>query len=240
MHTLPRPVWRKIMQDYLRRPDAPLSDADWDELDRSVAQVLAAARTVRRFLPLQTSLTPALQAIPTGARGLVRSGIELPIIHWDFTLSRPRHYSRPDLAPAMAAATTVALAEDHLVLNGHPQLGHRGLLQAADSLVHPLADLDGAGALLGKHSPAPLALVAAQNVVIPESAGRLCLAGLHVTPVLPPDAALLIACDAELMDLVVVQDAHTAYLGNDLYRVFELVALRIKEHVGICRLLPAL
>lgn len=237
MHTLPEPVWRKIMRDYLRRGEAPLDPADWVRLDAAVAGALAAHRVARRFLPIHGPFGPGLAAVPARAprRGPARPGIELPIIHWDFTLAAPH-----GLEPAVAAATMVALAEDHLIFNGHAALGHRGLLGAPGAPAHPLADLPGAIRRLAAHSRGPYALVAAPDLqaAVPPLAAGLCPAGVHLSPVLPAGSALLVACDPELVDLAVAQEATTAYLGEGRYRVFELLALRLKEPAAVCRLLP--
>lgn len=252
MHTLPEPVWRRIMQDYLRRGEAPLAPAAWERLDTAVAAALGAHRVARRFLPVHGTFGPGLQAVPAGAPARVpagaparapareEEGIELPIIHWDFMLASAAG-ALPDLEPATAAATTVALAEDHLIFNGHTDLDHLGLLAAPAAPAHPLADLPGAAARLagaGRPDGAPLALALAPDLApaVPAGAAGLCRAGVHVSPVLPPGAALLVACDPDRLDLAVAQEAVVAYQGAGRYRLFELAALRIKAPGAVCHL----
>lgn len=248
MRTLPEPVWRKIVDDYLRRGEAPLSPAGWAALDAAVAGALAAHRTARRFLPVYRPGGPGLQAVPAAAPHLpgIRPGIAVPMVHWDFSLpgggppARPTPVgSVPELAAAATAAAAVALAEDHLIFNGHPGVGHRGLLPPPGARSHPLGDLPSAVARLAAGG-APLALVAALDVApaLPADAASCCRAGVYITPVLPPGGALLVACDPARVDLAVVQDAAIAYLGAGRYRVFELVALRLKDPATVCRLIP--
>ena len=67
---------------------------------------------------------------------------------------------------------------------------------------------------------------------------RLATAGVFQTPVLSDSVAVVVSVGAENMDLAVAQDLVTAFLEtsklNHIFRVMEILALRIKRPAAIC------
>lgn len=168
-----------------------------------------------------------------------------------------------DLFPAGGAAAAVAMAEDELIFRGNEQHGFPGLLTAAGTRVR-LADWGKAEAafknvalareaLVQKGFYGPYALVlstdlfAAVQRIMPNTGrlevqflGDVATAGVFQAPALEARNALFISVGPENLDLAVAQDLVTAYLGPDgmdhLFRVFESLALRVKQPGAICLL----
>lgn len=132
------------MADYLLRDQAPLTAAQWMQLDQGVTQVAARNLIGRRVIPLFGPFGPGIQVIAkdlyTGvAEGTVdlqgstdggivqatgRQFVPLPMIYKDFMLhwrdlETATQLNLPlDISPAAAAAAFCARAEDALIFNG--------------------------------------------------------------------------------------------------------------------------
>jgi len=166
-----------------------------------------------------------------------------------------------DVAPAGAAAAMLARAEDQLVFYGTEQ--EPGLMKqpgrAETAKLSGWAE-PGSGlatvvaarqALVTGGAMGPYALVLspdlyAQLLRMLGGRGRLELelvqqiadAGVFQTPVLGPGEGVLVSTGPEILDLAVAEDMQVAYLGptnmNHTLRIFESIALRVRQPQGIC------
>lgn len=186
------------------------------------------------------------------------------VLHWR-DLETSRQFGVPlDTSAAAAASAYCARAEDNLIFNGDPALGFEGLLNATGRSTLPARDWTVVGnafadvvaatqTLTENNRFAPYALVtsprlftamhqvyANTGVLEIEQVQKLVTAGVYVTPVLPEPTAIVVSTGAQNMDLVIGQDLITAFLEttrmNHYLRVFEIVALRIKQPDAICTL----
>ncbi|HWP28515.1 MAG TPA: family 1 encapsulin nanocompartment shell protein [Chloroflexota bacterium] len=280
------------MVDYLLRDQAPLTAEEWARIDAVVVEVARSVLVGRRIVPLLGPLGAGVQVVPDEVfRDAERGGIDLlgeaeagvvrgverryrtiPLLYKDFRLhwrdlETHRQLRLPlDLGPVAAAATAVARAEDELIFNGEPRLGHEGLLNAAGRGVLAISDWATPGAAfrdivtatqhltdVGFYGPYALVtsprLYAAMNRVYEntgvleiEQVQKLTTAGVYRSAAVPDDRALVLATGASNVDLVVAQDFVTAYVTpenlNHVFRVLEAVALRIKRPQAIVTLEP--
>ena len=280
------------MVDFLQRDQAPLTEEQWNRIDSAVEETGRRALVGRRIVPVLGPLGPGVQVVPddifrdpqTGGVdllgeeevGVVRSSerryLPVPLLYKDFRLhwrdlETHRQLRLPlDLGPVAAAATAVARAEDELIFNGEPRLGHEGLLNAAGRGVLAISDWATPGAAfrdivtatqhltdVGFYGPYALVtsprLYAAMNRVYEntgvleiEQVQKLTTAGVYRSAAVPDDRALVLATGASNVDLVVAQDFVTAYVTpenlNHVFRVLEAVALRIKRPQAIVTLEP--
>lgn len=168
-----------------------------------------------------------------------------------------------DVAPVAAAASLCAAAEDRLIFHGDPAAGLEGLLTATGRQTAPLGDWATEGRAMADVAAAVALLVSAgfygpyTVVVSPRRFAQLQhiegrsgvmaaelvekLAGaLYLSPAVPDGQALVIAPQAQHVDLAVGQDMVTAYLETasmeHRFRVMETLALRIKQPAAICML----
>lgn len=155
-----------MIEEFLDRESAPLSEEQWAALDQAVTEAATRALVGRRFIHLFGPLGAGVQTVGLdkfdGAHmgvvdltgdtecGTIRSTqvkhIALPIIHKDFLLlwrdiATGRQLGLPlDLAPASSAASFTARKEDDLIFNGDAALGLEGLLNVQGRAVLPLGD----------------------------------------------------------------------------------------------------
>jgi len=159
------------MTDYLLRDQAPLSDAEWAQVD-SVAQETARRALVgRRIVPVLGPLGAGVEVVPDYVfRGTERGGLSLigdsdagvvrpseqrflpiPLLYKDFQvhwrdLAMHHQMDLPlDTGPVATAATIVARTEDELIFNGDDGLAYEGLLNAAGRGVLRISDWAGIG-----------------------------------------------------------------------------------------------
>lgn len=159
------------MADYLMRDEAPLTQEEWERLDRTVVEVARRQLVGRRFISLFGPLGAGMQVIASDAykgiglgvhdtfgekdSGIVRAEarqyLTLPLIYKDFRLlwrdiATSRQLNLPlDLAPAAAASAFCTRAEDDLIFHGNTQYGHVGLLHVEGRNTVPWADWDVVG-----------------------------------------------------------------------------------------------
>jgi uncharacterized linocin/CFP29 family protein len=171
------------MSSYLMRDDAPLTGAEWEQLDAAVIGVASGLLVGRRFVPLAGPFgigteVVRLDKIDSGgacthgaegcssdecdcdlARIVTREFVPLPLIHKDFMLSwrdieAARQSGSPlELGPAAAAAAAVARAEDASVF--------AGLLSVEGTTSADLGDWSEPGSALASVSAAAAALARA-------------------------------------------------------------------------------
>jgi uncharacterized linocin/CFP29 family protein len=153
------------MVDFLLRDDAPLTEAQWQEIDRIAIERARAALVGRRVVPVAGPFGAGVLAVPDDrlegtARGRIdllgqeedavrierREVIALALIYKDFwlhwrDLDANLRFGQPLPASQVAAAASAcAQAEDDLVFNGSDTLGEPGLLTVAGRQTLPLGD----------------------------------------------------------------------------------------------------
>ncbi len=143
--------------EFLKRDEAPLTEAQWEDIDRIVVETAKKTLVGRRFIEITPSENPAIQFVPydiidsgdEGACGLFgeedcevvkvkeRKYLPMPILYKDFRLHwRDIEAAKNigigiDLSVPAAAAAAVAYSEDRLIFNGDPALGFPGLINVA-------------------------------------------------------------------------------------------------------------
>ncbi|MBV8087800.1 MAG: bacteriocin family protein [Chloroflexi bacterium] len=145
------------MSDYLGRAEAPLTEAQWADLDRTVVDVARRTLVGRRLVHVFGPLGPGAQVAPndrdhgrsTGVLDMLgeaggdevasagRVYLPLPILHKDFMihwrdLEEALAAGQPlDTGAAASAAAYCARLEDELIFNGRPEMGYDGLRNVA-------------------------------------------------------------------------------------------------------------
>lgn len=161
-----------------------------------------------------------------------------------------------DTAPAAAAAALCAMDEDTFIFKG--LLGARNRSKASlgdwNTEGQALADVSAAIArLFANHIYGPYTVVmhpnryallqrvyGRQGILEEELLEKRVRGGVFQSPAMPEDRVLVIAAQPQFVDLAVGQDMVTAYLESSAmehrFRVFETLALRIKQPTAICTL----
>jgi uncharacterized linocin/CFP29 family protein len=184
------------------------------------------------------------------------------MVHWR-DLETSRQFGLPlETSSAASAGSFCARAEDELIFNGNPDLGQEGLLTTSGRNILPLGDWAAMGGgfrdivsatqvLTEAGFYGPYALVLSPRlhtnlnrvyentaVLELEQVQKLVTDGVYRSPVIPEGTAVVVATGAQNMDLALGQDMALAYLGpekmNYYFRVFEILALRIKRPAAIC------
>jgi uncharacterized linocin/CFP29 family protein len=132
------------MLDFLSHNEAPISDEQWDEIDKTVIEVARRQLVGRRFIGILGPLGAGIQWITQdrfdgsldGAidvlgedqasriRSVSRTNMHIPIIYKDFVLywrdvEASRKFNIPlDLSSAAGAASGCARAEDEMIFQG--------------------------------------------------------------------------------------------------------------------------
>ena len=154
------------MADFLQRSQSPLTNQEWQALDRVVVKVARHNLIARRFLTLFGPVGAGLQsfAIDRFSGGQVgqisllgaeerdviavrsRRFAPLPVLYCDFRLEwrdleTSRRLGTPleTTGPAIAAST-VATMEDRLIFNGYDELQQEGFLNVEGRQRVPLGD----------------------------------------------------------------------------------------------------
>ena len=183
-------------------------------------------------------------------------------LHWRDIESSALFGTPLDLGKPAAAAALTAQAEDDLIFNGRADLGFEGLLNASGRNTIPMSDWGAAGkgfddvvAAVDKLTTAgfvgPFALVTSPRlyanlhrifgntgVLEVDQVRKLMTDGVYQTPVVPEPTAVVVATGVENLDITIAQDLITAFLQAEnmdyYFRVFEILALRIKRPGAIC------
>jgi len=276
--------------DFLMRDQSPLTDQEWEQIDKAVVGVAKRQLVARRFIEIFGPLGAGMQSVPVetyagGSRGEIavlggedtqpvravkRVLTAAPVIFKDFSLhwrdlEATRRLGLPfDASAAAAASAFCCFREDELVFNGAPELGLHGLMTVPDRNTSPRGDWTQPGAgfqsvvtavekLVSAGFYAPYALVISprmhallhrtymnSGVLEIDHVRRLMDGGVFQTPVLGDDRGVVVALGPHNLDIAVVQDLVTAYLGpngmDHEFRVMESIALRIKRPGAICTL----
>jgi len=255
------------MSDYLMRSAAPISAELWAKIDEMVIAVIKKTLVGRRLVELVGPLGWGVEVAPLfgfttegGAAAATDTTQYLPLseLRQEFVLKAKQlaiAEGTPfglDLGAVAIAATKLAKAEDDLVLGGllkqaeaSSELGDwntpGGPFQAVAAATAKLlaAGFDGPYALI--MSPAMYARLASliqQGQREEELVEELAEAGLFQWTGMSDEQVLVVSPHAWNFDLVVGQDAVTAYVGNEgmdqRFRIFETLALRVKLPGAVC------
>ena len=160
-----------MSEHYLMRNEAPLSDEEWERLDKVVVGVAKKQLVGRRFIGILGPLGPGIQNIHRdvfegmGAASLDLFGekeaeglavackdlMAIPMIYKEFRLLwRDIETSRRagvslDLGVAAGASAFCAWKEDGLIFNGDAEVGYTGLLNAEGRTTVPKSNWGTAG-----------------------------------------------------------------------------------------------
>jgi uncharacterized linocin/CFP29 family protein len=164
-------------------------------------------------------------------------------------------------AAAAAAAVACADREDQYIFRGCDHCGAAGLLTSEGRLevqgrgweepmgmfedavraVEQLAAAGHPGPYAALMSPKTRTLThrwLGEGLMLHSAFEQLASAGVYASRHVPDNVLVVMAVGAHVADLAVGVDLTVAYLGNEgmthLFRVFETVALRIKQPAGIC------
>lgn len=274
--------------DILDRSSAPLTGEEWNRLDEAVVKTARSMLVGRRMIEVLGPVGPGVYSMPYAtfsgrkAAGLDMIGdrddliveadrritVNLPMVFKDFKIfwrdvEADRHQGLPlDVSTAAVAAAEVAVQEDDLIFNGHPELGHQGLLNAEGRLTvgvgnweeggGPLADaVKAVNALTtaGHYGPYAMAVnpfLYGQTVRVYGNTGMLELdqvkallrGSVYPSAAIKEKKAVVIATGMQNLNLAVGQDLVTAYTAaesmNHIFRVFETLALLVRRADAIC------
>jgi len=249
------------MGDYLMRDAAPLAGDVWRAVDEMVATVISKNLVARRVLSLVGPLGWGVDVVPVigfEQEGEAYITAEMPgyqplqALEARFML-RMKDLARAeqtpfalDLGAVATAATELARKEDGLLIGGLIEQATVGDMGDWTQINKPFeavakaeaalrtAGFDGPFALvLGFGTYAQLASLMSHGQRELKLVKSLVEAGIHRSPVVPEGQALLIDPAPWNVDMVVGQDAATAFLGNEglnlSFQIMETLALRIKR-----------
>ncbi len=255
------------MSEYLLRDAAPLCADTWAKIDGMVVTVLKHNLAGRRLLPMLGPLGWGVEQAPVfgfeerdGAAVVSDKITYVPLatLEREFVLKAKQIAMAEagpfglDLGAVAIAAAQLARDEDEFLFQGLMQAaGCSGTLGNWDATGGPFKTIAAACAQLrstGYDAPFALVLSPGMHARLAslmadgrreiEMVEPLVGAGIHQSPAMPDDKVIVLSPQAWNMELVVGQDAVTAYVGNlgldHRFRVFETLALRIKRAGGIC------
>ena len=224
------------MSDYLMRDAAPLSDEEWERLDKMVVDTARQYLVGRRFIKLVGPLGAGTEIVPIGA-GEKRDFLRMHLIYQVAT-----------------AAAECARQEDKMILGKMLEVaGNEVALGNWDELEGAFeAVVQARKALVADDFYGPYAVILSPDLYaktqrITRGMGRmeaklitdLAEGGLFQSPLLEPDQGLVVSLGAYNLDLAVAQDLTVGYVGNEgldhVFRVLERLVLRVKRAEAICK-----
>lgn len=256
------------MSDYLMREDAPIAEELWAAIDEMVVTVMRKILVGRRVLDMVGPLGWGVEVAPmfgfteedgasvvaarTEYAPLEELSQEFALRARQIAISRQTPYTM-DLGAVAIAATNLARAEDALVLGGlatlsqcSGELGDWGTLGGPFSAIaNAVAQLQNTGfdppyaAVMSPGMYARLASLFEYGRRELDLVHSLLGAGIYQSvDASVANQVLVLSPQSWNMDLVVGQDATTAWLGNtgldQRFRVFETLLLRLKRPGGVC------
>lgn len=255
------------MSDYMMRDAAPFSAEEWAKIDAMVVNVLKSTLVGRRFVDMVGPLGWGVETAPlngfeqTASGWAAKDAVYIPLkeIFADAVIRAKQlaiASGTPftlDLGAIAIAAIEVAHAEDKVVVLGLLDAGKKNTVALGDWNVFGSAFKAVAAAtarLLNTGFDAPYALVLnptkfaqlagsmEQGREELEMVEELVKGGIFQCPVMPDNKVMIVSPRGWNFDMVVGQDAATAYVGNtgmdQCLRLFETVALRVKLPGAIC------
>lgn len=255
------------MSDYLMRGAAPFSAEEWAKIDAMAVMVLKSTLVGRRFVDLVGPLGWGVENAPlTGFKvvdgtAVALDAVYLPLkeINREFMIKAKQMAVAAqtpfalDLGAVAIAAIDLAKEEDKLVILGLLEAGHKNAIALGDwdvfgaafkAVATAIAELQNTG------NDAPYALVL-NPIKFAQLAGsmqqgreelemveEIVKGGIFQSPVMPKDKVLVVSPRSWNFDMVMGQDAVTAYVGNvgmdQRLRLFESLVLRVKLPGAIC------
>lgn len=275
--------------DFLQRDQAPLTEEEWEQIDRAVIETAKSSLIGRRFIPVvgpigaghQVISYDVLYGVEPGVCEVkpgqeynvyepiwtgIRKHVPIPTLYKDFVISwRDLEYWRQfnlpiDTTNACAAAYSLAVAEDTLILFGSKELGIEGLMTAEGINTAKLSDWSEVGSafndvvagiskLVEKGFYGNYYLLVSPKRYfllnrIHDNTGLLELEQIkkvvkevYQTPIIPEDKVLLVSASPANFDLVIALDITVAFVEttnmNHTFRVMEMVVPRIKRPESI-------
>jgi uncharacterized linocin/CFP29 family protein len=250
---------------------APLSSRAWELLEEEVRRALKAMLSARRVVDFTGPLGEEIASVSTGhldkiappanqkVETRVRRVQPLVELRVPFSLVRSeldaidRGAMDPDFDPALAAARTMAMAEDSIVFLGYPKAGIQGIAEAAHGSSLALSDdydaYPGAVAramgrlrdsgvggpyaiLLGDRCYTGLTQTTNAGYPVFEHVRRVLGGPMYRAPAV--DGAIVLSQRGGDFELIVGQDLSIGYLSHDA----EKVTLYLEESMTF-RLLSA-
>ncbi|GAB6064984.1 family 1 encapsulin nanocompartment shell protein [Aquifex pyrophilus] len=275
--------------EFLQREQAPLTADEWEQIDKTVYEVARNTLIGRKFIPVvgpigaghQVISYDVLYGVEPGVceirpgqeyevcepiRTGIRKHVPIPTLYKDFVISwrdleHWRQFNLPiDTTNAAAAASSLAVAEDTLILFGSKELGIEGLLTAEGINEDKLSDWNevgnafsdvvrGISKLVEKGFYTNYYLIVNPKRYfllnrIHDNTGLLELEqvkkvvkDVFQTPIMPEDKVLLVSASPANFDIVVALDVSVAFVEtanmNHTFRVMEMVVPRIKRPESI-------
>lgn len=266
------------MENILLRNESPLTAEQWQLIDKTVSETVARILVGRRLLDLYGPLGFGAYTVPLytyvgkdsePVRAKIVRQLPMSTQMKSFAVSvkdlELMNSGQPfDCAPAAAAATQMAFAEDRLIFNGDEEEGAEGLLNAKGRLTMPLGDWEKEGQALSDISAATATLISKgfyppyfvvmhpllhaklqrvygkRGILEIELLEKQATGGVFASPAVPENKVLVIAAQSQYVDLAVGLDIATGFVETvDLVHYFRLMAttaLRIKQPGAICTL----
>ena len=255
-----------------------LTDTILAAIEESVLDKAKSVMTARRYLDFEGPLGAGIESLQVGpvvdreiegtaARVSARRAVPIPTLYSTFELPRREiegaiHPGVPlDTGPAEDAAEEVALAEEHLLYHGVPEIGVEGIVHTPGAQRVPLSDWSTPGGAIGDVIAAadkldaaqmhgPFALVLAptlynqlfrkyegSDVLALDHLRRLAAGGIYKCYVLE-DSGVLVSPD--LGPVVCAQDLQVSFLevrpGTLRFTVSSAVVVRLDDPRAACAL----
>lgn len=255
------------MSDYLLRNAAPFSAELWASIDDMVVEVLKSTLVGRRFVDMVGPLGWGVEMAPlTGfehvdGASVAKDAVYIPLkeISAEVVIKAKQiaiAAATPfalDLGAVAMAAVSLAKEEDKLVVLGLLDAGKKNTVALGDwdVFMNPFKAVAAAAARLratGFDAPYTLVLSPAKYAQLASSmqqgrkeiemVEKVLGGGIFQCPSMPDDKVMVVSPKRWNFDMVVGQDAITAYVGNmgldHRLRIFETLALRVKLPGAIC------
>lgn len=253
-----------------------IDDALLARLETRVLQKARDVMTGRRFLDFEGPLGPGVESLQVGpvrdaplgdvgAKLSSRKAIPIPTLYSSFELPRREVEGAIgegvplDTSPGEEAAEQVALAEEHVLYRGVPELHIEGMLTHPDSQRVPIGDWSKAGGVIGDviaaadsldaagvHGPFALVLAPSlynqlfrkyegSDVLALDHLRRLAAGGIYKSPVID-DGGVLVS--PQLGPIVCAQDLTLSFLevrpSTIRFAISSAVILRFDDARALC------
>jgi len=214
--------------EFLHRDEAPLTQEQWKSIDDIVVKTARKTVVGRKFIEITPVLDPSIQhtsydiidAGNAGACGLFGEKVG------DSSLGYPGLLN-------VEGRNTVRIRDWNS--NGE---AFRNAVEAVEKLAEKGFYQDYALVLNPKDYAKLHRVLHNTGVLEISQIKELYNVGVFTTPAVPQNKAVAVAAGIENMDIFIAQDMITAYVNYDnmdhYFRIFEILALRIKRPESIC------